>query len=176
MREVEKIGPPWELELVRDGGRLVEVVIRATGGAELGRDAIREATSALMTRMAHSDRPIGGGSAVLAREMLKSSGGKISPEYLATLAMAYEECARGGRAVIPALAEAIGGNPATVKGHVMRAREDGYLTKATPGREGGEATDKAREALFASANEVVEAIATLGDRTSGKARKARTDT
>jgi hypothetical protein len=154
MRETEKIGPPWELELTRDDGRLVEVTIRATGNGELGFDAVREAMNALLGRL-RRDRPMVGRSMVLLRELYKASGGKMTPEYLAQLAVSYAEVAATGRAVIPALASAIGGNPATVKGHVVKAREEGYLTKTTPGKEGGEATDKAREVLFKSAREVL---------------------
>ena len=71
----------------------------------------------------------------------------MTPQYLATLAVAYEELAAKGRAIMPTLAEAIGRPAATVKGHVGKARDEEYLTKGTQGREGGEATPKARGVL-----------------------------
>jgi hypothetical protein len=148
VRETEKIGPPWEMEFTREDGRIVEVVIRATGDGELGSDAIREATSAAITTLRRGQgRLASGRSLYKLGRAYESAGGKMTPEYLAQLAISYGEAAAEGRAVMPVLAAAIGGNPATVKGHVLKAREEGYLTKATPGKEGGEATDKARRVL-----------------------------
>jgi hypothetical protein len=60
------------------------------------------------------------------REAYEASGGKMRPEYLAHLAVEYAEvAARGGRAVMPALAAAIDGKTPTVKGHVMKTRQEG---------------------------------------------------
>lgn len=148
MRQTEKIGPPWEMELTREDGRLVEIAIRAAGGAELGIDAVREATNTVLAKLRQERPSTMGGSLLVLREIYKAVGGKMAPEYLAQLAVTYSEIAATGRAVIPVLAAAIGGNPATVKGHVVKARDEGYLTKTTPGKEGGEATDKAREVLI----------------------------
>ena len=44
---------------------------------------------------------------------------------------------------MPALAAPIDGKTPTVKGHVMKARQEGYLTDTTFGKEGGEPTQKA---------------------------------
>lgn len=147
MRETEKIGPPWELELTREDGRLVEVVIRATGDGELGTDAIREATNAALTKLRRRLVRPGTSSLVALRRSYEESSGKMTPQYLARLAVSYAEVASHGRAVMPVLSRAIDGNPATIKGHVLKAREEGYLTPATQGKEGGEVTDKAREVL-----------------------------
>ena len=46
-----------------------------------------------------------------------------------------------------AIADALGTPLPTVKGHIMRARREGYLSEAIQGREGGEITAKARELL-----------------------------
>lgn len=148
MRETEKVGPPWELELIREDGRLVEVVIRATDDGELGSDAIREATSAALAKL-RRQRPMEAGTAALTalQRAYEAAAGRMTPGYLAQLAVSYAEVSTQGRAVIPVLSRAIDGNPATVKGHVVKAREGGYLTSTTPGKEGGEATDKAREVL-----------------------------
>jgi hypothetical protein len=143
MRETETVGPPWELELTREDGRLVEVVIRATGD-ELGFNAIREATDAVLSKL-RRERPTPVGPSVLGplRRAHQAADGKMTPEYLAQLAVTYSELAARGRAVMPALSNAIDRPAATVKGHVMKAREQGYLTDATVGREGGEPTAKA---------------------------------
>lgn len=138
------------MDLTRENGRLVEVVIKATGDDALGYDAIREATNTLLNSI-RRERVLGGPARLAAlRHAYEAAGGKLTPEYLAQLAVAYEKVATTGRAVIPALAAAIGGNPATVKGHVLKAREENYLTPTTPGKEGGEATDKARELIAAT--------------------------
>jgi hypothetical protein len=152
MRETEKIGPPWEIELTRDDGRIVEIKIKATGAEELSLDAVREATNAVLSKMrlepgSDMARTIAR-SLFMLDQIYKHAGGKLTPEYLAQLAVTYSDVAATGSAVIPALARAIDGKPATVKGHVVKAREEGYLTKTTPGKEGGDATDKAREVLL----------------------------
>lgn len=71
-------------------------------------------------------------------------GSNILDEYLARLAIAYEELVPEGRGVSITLADALDKPLQTVKGHIMRARREGFLTPALEGREGGEATEKAR--------------------------------
>jgi hypothetical protein len=80
----------------------------------------------------------------------RAADGSITDKYLAALSVAYEELAPRGRGVSIALARALDIATTTLKGHLVRAREDGYLSKAVPGREGGEATDKARKLLAAT--------------------------
>jgi hypothetical protein len=74
-------------------------------------------------------------------------GGRVSEEYLARLAVACGDLAPERRDVSTALAVALGKPVQTVKGHIMRARNSGLLTKAIDGKEGGEATEKACEVL-----------------------------
>ncbi|MGY4650017.1 hypothetical protein [Mycobacterium sp. URHB0021] len=150
MRETEKIGPPWEVQLVRDGGRLVELTIKSIGAAELGHDEIREATNAALAKLKRT-RPYTT-SVIFTQESTESlrkayelADGRMTPEYLANLAVSYEEIAAKTRNVITILADIIGKPAATVKRHVSQAREKGYLTAATAGREGGQATSKAHD-------------------------------
>jgi hypothetical protein len=74
----------------------------------------------------------------------RGRGSNITDEYLAWLATAYEELVPEGRGVSLTLADALDKPLQTVKGHIMRARREGFLTPALEGREGGEATEKAR--------------------------------
>ncbi|MFV8233057.1 hypothetical protein [Mycolicibacterium fortuitum] len=71
--------------------------------------------------------------------------GTVSDEYLARLAVAYEELALQGRDVSARLAAELGRPLSTVKRHIKLARDKGFLTSAVVGREGGEATSKARK-------------------------------
>ena len=60
---------------------------------------------------------------------------------------------------MPGQAGAIGGNPATVKRHVMKARTDGYLTPTSPGKEGGHPTPLALEIVEAHNEQVLALLA-----------------
>jgi hypothetical protein len=153
--DVEKLSPPYEVELHREDGRLVQVVIKAVGGdGKLSYEELREATRSILDRVRHESvaaRQIRAGLPspsvrVLVTEY-NAGNGTITDRYLAALSVAYEELAPQGRAVSIRLATALGIPTATLKGHLVRAREDGLLSKAVPGREGGEATDKARQVL-----------------------------
>jgi hypothetical protein len=73
--------------------------------------------------------------------------GKVTDLYLATLAEAYTEVVRRPfLKVIPTLAEMLGRSPNTIKMHVVRARDRGFLTGET-GKAGGDLTSKARQLL-----------------------------
>ena len=153
--EIEKLSPPYEVELHREEGRLVEVVIRAVGGdGKLSYDELREATRSILDRVRRDSVPMmqirAGLPSKAAAKLIteyKAGEGTITDRYLSALSVAYEELAPQGRAVSVRLAAALGIPTATLKGHLVRAREDGFLTRAVPGREGGEATDKARKIL-----------------------------
>ncbi|MGU3502420.1 hypothetical protein [Mycobacterium sp. C31M] len=152
MRESEKLGPPWEVELIREGDKPVEAIIRATGDNKLTSDTVREASNMIISRLRPYEHrlsvPTTAPTLQALRAAHEAAEGKITPEYLAHLAVAYEEVVERGRPpFVATLARAIGGKPETVKGHVMKAREDGkYLTKPQPGkREGGTATPLARK-------------------------------
>jgi hypothetical protein len=154
MDDKETLRPPWEVDLVRKDGKVRAVTIRAAGEAEeLDYDSLREASSALLSRLrttsaayAPADARIGRSTNLeQLRQAYGDANGRMTPDYLAQLATAYEELAGKGRAVIPSLAFAIGKPAATVKRHVMRARQEGLLTPGEIGKEGGTTTDRARE-------------------------------
>jgi hypothetical protein len=76
-----------------------------------------------------------------------AGNGKVTDEYLAWLAVAYEEQAPHVRDPAVRLAVALGQAPQTVKGHLVRARKEQFLTDTSEGQKGGKATPKAREAI-----------------------------
>jgi hypothetical protein len=156
--EHETITSPYEVVLGRDGGRVVEVTIRAIGGAELTPAMLNTALKRVVDRLRLDDRRTlrrQGEESDSLRALSRAweeSGGELTDRYLAHLAVAYEEVSEvpGHRAVNETLAEVIGRPAATVKGHVLRARKAGFLTATGMGRGGGEATEKARGLLNAT--------------------------
>ena len=75
--------------------------------------------------------------------------GRVTDLYLARLADAYETAVSDHRDVSTRLAEALDRPLQTVKGHLMRARKDGFLTPTLEGREGGQTTSKAKDLIVA---------------------------
>lgn len=155
--EITQLNKPYVIQMGEEDGRLVQVTIRAVEGANLGYDEIREATRQLLvrTRREHvgstnaSRRKRPESEAVLLmRDAYKRGGGRVTDEYLARLAVAYEEVVAEGRIVVAALSESLDNKAIpTLKGHIMRSRQAGFLSPAVPGREGGEATKKAHAFL-----------------------------
>jgi hypothetical protein len=154
--EFTKLNEPYEVVEGREAGRLVQITIRAVGeNAELGYDEIREATRAILdhARREHiRSRPSSSSgrrdSEALSRmaDAYNRAGGKVTDEYLAALAVAYEEAVAEGRVVVGLLSGALGNKPIpTIKGHIMRARQAGFLSATVPGKEGGEASEEARK-------------------------------
>lgn len=157
------IGPaPYEVELVHDDqDRIVAVNIRTVrDGAELDFDTVKDATRSLLDYFKHYRpsveaheaepplRAIPDFAEVRAMVAAYDAGhGRVTDQYLARLAVAYAELVPEGRGVSTALADALDKPLSTVKGHIMRARREGFLTDAVEGREGGEPTAKARELL-----------------------------
>jgi hypothetical protein len=152
------ISKPYEVEMVHDDDdRLIAVNIRAVGdGNELDHDTIREATRSLLDHFRREQyrttvrRPRADSDSEAVREMVDAYNkgqGRVTDEYLARLAVAYEELVPEGRSVSIALTQALDGKLPTIKGHIMRARREGFLTDAIEGREGGEATPQARELI-----------------------------
>lgn len=147
----ETISKPYEVQMGRQDDRLVEITIRAVGDTgELGYDEIREATRSILDYARREHRPALGprldSEAVRVMVTAYNEGhGRVTDEYLARLAVAYAELAPKGRNVSMGLAMALGKPVPTVKGHIMRARREGFLTDAIEGREGGEPTAKALE-------------------------------
>ncbi|MGU3586050.1 hypothetical protein ACLBYD_23145 [Rhodococcus sp. C26F] len=161
--EIETLNAPYVIEKGEVDGRLVQVTIRAVEGGELSYDEIREATRQILDHFrktrTHTVEPFEtkvvayphSAEAAKALDDLvvtyNNGKGRISTEYLARLAVAYEALLPEGRGVSTAIADALGKPVPTVKGHIMRARREGYLSEALEGREGGEATASARELL-----------------------------
>ncbi|MEV1293870.1 hypothetical protein [Pseudonocardia sp. NPDC049635] len=159
MRETETVVSPYELLLTREDGRIVEVTVRAVGTGELDLTQLQQAWRALTDKLRHDElrqrnrrrflaSRDDADHDVLARltAAWQAAGGQLTDEYLATLAIAYEEVSKlPGRGVLDDLAVAIGRPMATVKSHVARAREEGFLTPTSKGRSGGQATARARE-------------------------------
>jgi hypothetical protein len=151
MRAVEKLGPAYEVELAREDGRLVEVTIRASDeGGELGYEELREATRQVLDKARFERKfppELHTGPAQAMISAYTAGHGKLTDEYLAALSVAYEEQAAQSRDPATRVAMALGQAPQTVKGHLVRARRDGFLTDTRSGQKGGQATDKAREVL-----------------------------
>lgn len=165
-RTTESINPAlYEIALVKDGERVVEVTIRAVEGAELDPGHIREATQAVIRHL----RPRRGAETrqrrqretieelhLPAHEMdaliaaHETADGRVTAEYLSSLAVAYAATARDHRDVSLKLSVALGRPLQTIKGHLMRARKEGFLSATVEGREGGEATQKAHDVLAAA--------------------------
>lgn len=155
---------PYRVQLLHDQkDRLVGVNIRAAEGGELDQDMIREAMRSLseharrerfQSRPTISTRISRGGIPDSVREAAaayKAGDGRMTAEYLSRLAVAYEELVSGGHNAAHRLAIALGTDEPiplpTIRTHIKRAREGGYLSQTTRGKEGGEATDKAREVI-----------------------------
>ncbi len=143
--------PVADIEMGYEGDRLVLVTIRPTADDEDGQltyDELNYAAKQIQDfarRQYRITRVSADSEAVQAMvDAANSGGGKVTDEYLAALAVAYEELAPNRRDVSTALAAALGKPVPTVKGHIMRARREGFLTEAIDGKEGGTATKKAR--------------------------------
>ncbi len=161
MRTTERIGPPYELAVVRDNGLIVEVTIRATAG-ELTAADIQEATRALLERLHQEQQPTLGGKYLTPpiahttadlQRVYRNSRGKVTHEYLALLSVVYAELAHDHRDVSTMLSEQLSIPLPTLKGHLMRARREGFLERTVQGRHGGEPTAKAYEVLAGMADE-----------------------
>lgn len=140
--------PQVDVELGYEGDDLVQVAISgALGYAEL-MSAAKQLQALAHKHQHNTFRSSPEGSAVTEMVHAYHAGnGRVSDEYLARLAAAYAELAPARRDVSTALASALDKPLPTVKGHIMRARQQGFLTKADPGKEGGQITDKTKELL-----------------------------
>ncbi|ALL75895.1 hypothetical protein AD006_12340 [Pseudonocardia sp. EC080610-09] len=130
----ETLVSPYSLELARDDqGRIKAVTVTAVGDSELTLSQLEQAWRALRDRL-RSDELRGRGTYNRRRgvdvltALSKAWDGQITDEYLAALAIAYEEVSKlPGRAMLDSLAEAVGRPQATVRAHVSRARREGWL-------------------------------------------------
>lgn len=164
--EIRKM-PKADIEMGYQGERLVQITIRPTtddDDGQLGYEELAYAARQIQdfarteyrTPMMQS-RP----TSKAAEEMVNAYNdgkGRVTDEYLARLAVAYEELAPQGRSVSTALTNALNSKLPTVKGHIMRARREGFLTEAIEGREGGEATTKARELIAGLEHNEIERL------------------
>lgn len=151
--------PVADIQLGYDGDRLVKVVVTTTTDDEDGRlgydellyaarqiqEFARREYRAPTMRMSKQHPFFASVQAMV--ESYNNAKGRITDDYLARLAVAYAELAPARRDVSTALADALDKPVPTVKGHIMRARREGFLSEAEDGKEGGEATDKARELI-----------------------------
>jgi hypothetical protein len=172
----EKINPvPYEVELVRDGDKVVEVTIRALPDAELTAVHVRTAMPAIVARLPRNPSEQAARRTQVGRNDIarytaaveelelpafkmamliaayEQAEGRVTDLYLARLADAYETAARDHRDVSTRMAEALDRPLQTIKGHLMRARKDGFLTSTLEGREGGQTTSKAKDLIVAGA-------------------------
>jgi hypothetical protein len=154
--EIKKM-PKADIEMGYEGDRLVQITIRPTTDDDDGQLTYEELVYAARQiqdfarheyRMPAVTRSRTTPDAVQAMVNAYNEGaGRVSDEYLAHLAVAYGDLAPERRDVSTALAVALGKPVQTIKGHIMRARREGFLTEAAEGREGGEATGKARKLI-----------------------------
>lgn len=152
--ELRKL-PKADIEMGYEDGRLVLVTIRPTTDDEDGQLSYEELTYAARQILDFARTRQRPGPVQLRSEAVRAmvdayraGNGKVTDEYLARLALAYEELAPNRRDVSTALAAALGKPVQTVKDHIGKARnQKGYLTDAIEGKGGGRATDEARKVL-----------------------------
>lgn len=143
---------PYKVQLVHDDDdRLVGINIRAAEGNELDHETVREATRSLLDHLkreqisTHNSR-VRSLPAVLAplKAAYAEGRGKMTPDYLARMAVAYEELAASGASVLVSLAAELDKPVPTIRTHIKRAEEEGYLSATTQGtKEGRKATARA---------------------------------
>lgn len=163
--EISKM-PKADIEIGREAGRLVQITIRPMSDDDgmLGYDELMYAAREIQMfarteyRVPTPQRSSRGSATVEAMvDAYNRGGGKVTDEYLARLAVAYEELAPQRRDVSTALAVALGKPVPTVKGHIMKARrEKGFLSEAVDGKGGGETTATAREFIAGLAQQTGE--------------------
>ncbi len=162
-REVESLVKPYAVDLVREGGKVVELNIKAVAGGELDPDTITEALRTLLERyrreqmnvlrMRDRQRVMLSPNLIATKDAYHAGGGRVTEEYLARLAVAYSELVDTGVNITTTLARALGNEKRpmlplpTVRTHIARARREGFLTETTQGKEEGEPTEKARQIL-----------------------------
>lgn len=85
-----------------------------------------------------------------------AASGAITPEYLTLLSRLYIDAVKRGQdKPLDYLAELTNKSPAAIKNHLWQATRKGLLERS-PGRAGGQITDKARTVLGPILGEVVE--------------------
>ena len=157
MTRTTDIVKPYRVQLVHDDSdRLVGINIKAVEGSELDHDTAREATRMLLDRLKRDQfrernqrvRDVQSSFLDPLSAAYSEGGGRMTEKYLARLAVAYEELSAGGASVLVTLAAELDKPVPTIRSHIKKAEELGYLTKTTQGsREGRQATPLARKLL-----------------------------
>lgn len=147
--EYRKLTPQVDIVLGYEAGKLVQVTIKADNGADLDADAMSYAVKQLQELARGSVAAKTAPTSSSVSDMVAAyrvGDGRITDKYLASLAAAYADLA-DRRDVSTALALALELPAPTVKGHLMRARRQGFLSKTDQGKRGGSITDKTKELL-----------------------------
>jgi hypothetical protein len=146
---------PYRVQLVHDeDDRVTGINIRAVEGNELDLDTVRDATRSLLEHFKREHILIANQRVrrlptsfldPLAAAYVRGQG-RMTDEYLAHLAVAYEELALTSASVLVTLAATLDKPVPTIRTHIKRAEDGGYLTKTTQGsKEGRKATPSARK-------------------------------
>lgn len=148
---------PYRVQLVHDeDNRLVEINIKAADGNELDHDTVKEATRSLTDHFRREQiqrrnqlvRDSGDALEKLAAAYAKGQG-KVTDVYLARLAEVYDQLAQTGASILVTLSVALDKPIPTVRTHIKRAEEKGYLTPTTQGStEGRQSTPLARQVIL----------------------------
>jgi hypothetical protein len=153
-QRLDPSGPlPYKIEFDHRDGMPVGVRITAHYGEDFTPDVLLAAarTAATWLRFERANHDEDAWHETTGRgiraELRSVWDGKVTDIYLATLAWAYAEVAtRPFLKVIPTLAGMLDRSPNTIKMHVVRARDRGFLTGET-GKAGGELTARGRAVL-----------------------------
>ncbi|WP_457149834.1 hypothetical protein [Mycobacteroides abscessus] len=148
---------PYRVQLVHDeDNRLVEINIKAADGNELDHDTVKEATRSLTDHFRREQiqrrnqivRDSGDALEKLAAAYAKGQG-KVTDVYLARLAEVYDQLAQTGASILITLSLALDKPIPTIRTHIKRAEEKGYLTPTTQGStEGRQSTPLARQVIL----------------------------
>ncbi|CPV43189.1 hypothetical protein [Mycobacteroides abscessus] len=148
---------PYRVQLVHDeDNRLVEINIKAADGNELDHDTVKEATRSLTDHFRREQiqqrnqlvRDSGDALEKLAAAYAKGQG-KVTDVYLARLAEVYDQLAQTGASILVTLSVALAKPIPTIRTHIKRAEEKGYLTPTTQGStEGRQSTPLARQVIL----------------------------
>lgn len=157
MRTTE-IAKPYSVQLVHDErDRLVEINIKAADGNELDHDTIKEATRSLTDhfrrqQIQQRNQLVRDSGDVLEKLAVAYDKGRVTDVYLARLAEAYDQLAQTGASILITLSTVLDKPIPTIRTHIKRAEEKGYLTPTTQGStEGRRATPLARQVILDSA-------------------------
>lgn len=146
-------GVQIDVETRAEDGLPVAVTLRAHSGLHMTPELLAVATTraAAQLRVLLSERESAAWHATTGQhvraELRSVWQGRVTDVYLATLAWAYVEVRKCDFVhIIPTLAGMLERSPNTIKMHVVRARDRGFLTGET-GKTSGKLTARARRIL-----------------------------